>query len=415
MRVDEIALTPEVYGEPARVHVSLGVDDGSIDVNARLKLTAADGHDVAVTTEVRAERLPLRRARLYIPKVGWSELRGELDLALTYALEPRQANQLRGTLALREVAVSVPSLEDSAASWKSLTVNLDSIDLLGQRAVVNEVAIDGAHIQLHAGDGKLLLPVLDRSAASEAPADRLRVSGSLALADLRAAPPDAGLSVDFKTLDLRIEHLAVPGVIPLGQTAAAGSTIDLAAALTLTEPHIARAGDPSLTAGGKGAPIAPAPIAFRLGRAEPTTAGAEAADRLAAFLIGRPGMGVQLDTTPTQDDVRWLCEQALGAEWEEQGLFERSIGFLTQRGPRQRIRTYIEARAADGRPELSAEDQATLQQWLDERPTPTAEQLRALAAARVAVVETVLHDKGIDAARIAHGEPSSRPPATRRH
>ena len=403
MRVDEIALTPEVYGEPARVHVSLGVDDGSIDVNARLKLTAADGHDVAVTTEVRAERLPLRRARLYIPKVGWSELRGELDLALTYALEPRQANQLRGTLALREVAVSVPSLEDSAASWKSLTVNLDSIDLLGQRAVVNEVAIDGAHIQLHAGGGKLLLPVLDRSAAGEAPAD------------LRAAPPDAGLSVDLKKLDLRIDQLAVPGVIPLGQTAAAGSTIDLAAALTLTEPHIARAGDPSLTAGGKGAPIAPAPIAFRLGRAEPTTAGAEAADRLAAFLIGRPGMGVQLDTTPTQDDVRWLCEQALGAEWEEQGLFERSIGFLTQRGPRQRIRTYIEARAADGRPELSAEDQATLQQWLDERPTPTAEQLRALAAARVAVVETVLHDKGIDAARIAHGEPSSRPPATRRH
>jgi hypothetical protein len=116
-------------------------------------------------------------------------------------------------------------------------------------------------------------------------------------------------------------------------------------------------------------------------------------------------MAVQLGTAPTQDDVRWLREQALRAEWEDEGFFEGAMAFVTQRGPRERIRAYLDARADDSAAELSAEDQATLQQWLDERPAPTAEQLRELAAARLALVESVLHDKGIDAARVSHTEP----------
>jgi hypothetical protein len=161
--------------------------------------------------------------------------------------------------------------------------------------------------------------------------------------------------------------------------------------------------------GGKSGAIAPAPIAFPLGRPQPTSAGAESADRLAAFLTSRPAMAVELDTAVTTDDVRWLREQALHAEWADEGFFKRSFAFVTQRGPRERIGDYLTARAEGNRAELSADDAATLQHWLDERPPPSAEQLRALAAARLAAVESVLQDKGIDAARIAHGEPSEEP------
>ncbi len=157
-------------------------------------------------------------------------------------------------------------------------------------------------------------------------------------------------------------------------------------------------------AGGSGAPIAPQPIAFRLGRAEPTGPGAESATRLAAFLASRPAMGVTLASAATPDDARWLHEHALLATWAEEGFFERSLAFVTERGPRERIRAYLEARVEDQKPELSAEDAATLDEWLKEIPEPTPEALQSLADARVAAVESVLHDKGIDASRISRGE-----------
>lgn len=158
-------------------------------------------------------------------------------------------------------------------------------------------------------------------------------------------------------------------------------------------------------AGAAGAPIAPQPIAFRLGRAEPTGPGAESASRLADFLASRPAMGVQLTSAPTPDDARWLHEHALLASWADEGFFERSLTFVTERGPRQRIRAYLEARKADQKSELSAEDAATLDAWLQEIPAPTAEALQALADARLAAVEAVLRDKGIAPSRISRGAP----------
>ncbi|MDX2165579.1 MAG: DUF748 domain-containing protein, partial [Deltaproteobacteria bacterium] len=161
--------------------------------------------------------------------------------------------------------------------------------------------------------------------------------------------------------------------------------------------------------GGKGAGLAPAPIAFRLGRAEPTSAGAESATRLANFLASRPGMAVELTANPTADDVRWLREQALSSEWEEEGFFSKGVAFFTERGPRERIKAYLTARAEDGKPELSAEDQATLQQWLDERPVPPPEQLRALADARLAAVRSALDAQHIDPARVTNATPADAP------
>ncbi len=151
-------------------------------------------------------------------------------------------------------------------------------------------------------------------------------------------------------------------------------------------------------AGGDRAPSAPQPIAFRLGRAEPTDAGAESATRLAGFLASRPGMAVELSSAATPADVRWLHEQALLPSWAEEGFFERSLALVIERGPRERIRAYLEARIEHDEPKLSAEDKATLDEWLQEIPQPSPQ---ALADARLAAVERVLHEKGIEPARIS--------------
>jgi hypothetical protein len=158
--VQEIALNPGVYGEPARVNLKLGVDAGAIDVAARFELIDAG---VAVTCDVTAQRLPLRRARLYVPKVGWSDLKGELDLALTYTLQSNATNEVHGTIGLREVAIAVPNLEDVAVAWKSLDVKIETVDLLAQRAAVESVALDGAKLYVRA-QGDQPLPVLAQSA-----------------------------------------------------------------------------------------------------------------------------------------------------------------------------------------------------------------------------------------------------------
>jgi hypothetical protein len=162
-------------------------------------------------------------------------------------------------------------------------------------------------------------------------------------------------------------------------------------------------------AGGKGAPILPSPVAFRLGRAEPTGKGAESAERLAAFLVSRPAMAVQLSSAATVADERWLHEQALLDDFADENFFERSLAFVTERGPRQRIRGYLETRRKNKKAKLSAEDTATLDEWLAERPPPTPEQLQTLAEARIAAVETVLREEGIDPSRVSRGAPPEEP------
>src|SRR5206468_1798723 len=75
IEVRDVALRPGIYGRPARAHLDVRVDEGRLRMNTQLRLIA---HGVAVATSLRARRLPVRRTRLYVPKVGWREPPGEL-------------------------------------------------------------------------------------------------------------------------------------------------------------------------------------------------------------------------------------------------------------------------------------------------------------------------------------------------
>ena len=262
--VEEIALTPEVYGEPARIHVALGVDEGIIDVNARFKLVA--GQPV-VTTDIDAKGLPLRRARLYVPKVGWSDLRGTLDLDLTYDLQPQVKNQLTGTLGLRDVAVAVPSLKDVAVGWKSLAVSIDAIDLLAQRAAVKEVALDGANIEVRASGGAAL-PLLDVESGATPVAAETAASGD--------ATPAADVNQAVAASPTLPETAPANADAPASPTAAAASPTALsdAAAAPTGAPGDATPTATDTPSGGEqaaGTPEPPEPPAASQEPAKPWT------------------------------------------------------------------------------------------------------------------------------------------------
>jgi len=153
--------------------------------------------------------------------------------------------------------------------------------------------------------------------------------------------------------------------------------------------------------------VAPAPIGFRPGRVELDPAGGQQIDQLGDFLASRPGVAVTLDTSVTNADVRWLREQALRQDWENAGVLGTLSG-LTQRSARERVRQALEARAKDAPADLSAEDAATLDDWLKDVPAISPERVQALAIGRLAATESALREgHGIDATRVTHRDPAA--------
>lgn len=158
-------------------------------------------------------------------------------------------------------------------------------------------------------------------------------------------------------------------------------------------------------AGGSGTFTPPAPIAFHPGRADLAPSGAEAVDHLGTLLGERPALGVALSSDATTADIRWLREQALRARWEEAGVLGR-VAMLTQVGARGRVEEFLAARVSDDAAELDPEDAAQLDAWLAEIPPVPAEQLRALAAERLARTAAALRDAhAIDTSRIRVDDP----------
>jgi hypothetical protein len=173
-------------------------------------------------------------------------------------------------------------------------------------------------------------------------------------------------------------------------------------------------------AGGKAQSAAPPQIAFRVGRAEPTAESAGQIKQLGAFVASRPGVGVTLEAVSSTRDVRWLREQALAAELgKPQGVWG-AVKNVGQGGKRERIARALAERARNKPGELDQDDGKTLEEWLDQRPLPAAEQIRALAEARLVKLEDILReDYAVDPSRITRGETVAEatddPPAVRLH
>ena len=164
--VDEVALQPGLYGEPGRARLVVKTEGGSVRIDSRMWVL---DQGFALGTRVKAYRLPLRRARFYVPGVGWSELQGELDAAIDHGLAPEGKNDVRGFVRLRDVSVQVPNLKSAAFAVKRFAVRVDPVDLAAQRAHVAAVEIAGASVIVDLQSGEEVLPVLAQGGKPPAP------------------------------------------------------------------------------------------------------------------------------------------------------------------------------------------------------------------------------------------------------
>jgi hypothetical protein len=165
-----------------------------------------------------------------------------------------------------------------------------------------------------------------------------------------------------------------------------------------------------LPIGGGGAQsLAPRPIAFRPGLSSLDAAGEDQVKQLAAFLAGRPGLGVTLAAPATAKDLRALREQAL---LETLGPRKGVIGTIRNVGARGRIVDALTARASGEEGPLDDDDAKALDEYLAEVPPPSAETVAKLADARLGLVEKMLREQyGIGAGQIARAQPGSGEPA----
>ena len=155
--------------------------------------------------------------------------------------------------------------------------------------------------------------------------------------------------------------------------------------------------------------LAPVPIRFRPGLATLDDAANEQVKQLAAFLAGRPALGVTLAAPATTTDARALREQALLAKL---GPRKGVLGTLRSIGARGRIVDALGARAQGEEGKLSDEDAKALDEYLAEIPEPSADALASLGNARMTAVEQALQTGyGIAAVQMKRAEAAPGAPA----
>ncbi len=129
--------------EPGKIALDAGFEDGALHLDATVENLPAGP---AYESHLAFTNLPIGDARVYIPRVGWSDLAGKLDLDLVHRFESQGAHTVRGTIGLRDVAVHVHDLDEPALSWNALGVEIAGVDLVRQHADVHAVTLGGLRV-----------------------------------------------------------------------------------------------------------------------------------------------------------------------------------------------------------------------------------------------------------------------------
>ena len=192
--VDDVALQPGLYGEPGRLSVRMRTEGGGLAVESRIWVL---DQGFALATRLKAHDIPLARARLYVPGMGWSELAGQLDAVVDHGLAPGGKNVLGATVRLRQVAIKVPDLPNAALSVDRIAARVDPLDLAKRRVRVRQVDIAGASVVIDLTTDAGVLPLLRGSRrkppATTPPAAPEAVAPAAAppsTAPAAAAPPE---------------------------------------------------------------------------------------------------------------------------------------------------------------------------------------------------------------------------------
>jgi hypothetical protein len=159
-----------------------------------------------------------------------------------------------------------------------------------------------------------------------------------------------------------------------------------------------------LATGGR-AQVLPEPIPCRPGLPVVEASAEARVQQLRKALGGAPALGITLHGMVGGPDLRALQEAMVLADLSAKQGIIGGLKSLANRRERNAIRDFLAARADGSAPELSADYRKTLDEWAEAKSI-SDDQLRALATARAEVVKTALvTGQGVDAARIAVGDP----------
>jgi hypothetical protein len=159
--------------------------------------------------------------------------------------------------------------------------------------------------------------------------------------------------------------------------------------------------------GDKPASLAPQPVIFADGRAEFAKDEAEKLEQVARQLASTPSVGLRLRGEAGDADRRWLAEQKLRAQLEEEGGFLGSVRHIGERAVRKTALDVLAKRAEDEKAEMPEEHREWLEQAVAKHEV-TDEELAALARARTAAVRAKLVEDAKDVApeRIVSDDPA---------
>jgi uncharacterized protein involved in outer membrane biogenesis len=158
-------LQREEGAEPGHGSIEAKFGDGTLRIETTVA-TRAEGY--ALDAKIDATNVPLDRAQLHAPQLGWTGFAARLDTSLTLHAEPAALPTASGTVALRDLRVDVGDAAPALA-WRRFEVAIERVDPIARRAVVERVALDGGSV-LVTPRGATPLPLLPKRQAEEAAA-----------------------------------------------------------------------------------------------------------------------------------------------------------------------------------------------------------------------------------------------------
>ncbi len=221
----------ESVGDPARQWRATA---GRSTWRARIRQEA---DQLGIDATLTASGLPLSRARVYLPDLGWRQVDGRLDAKLHYVHVTGETQTADGTLELGGFVIDVPGLDGPALSITSLAVDVEKLDLIDNSLVLGDVRLEQPRLVFDPAK-PTQLPMLPKgipTSKEPPPADAKPFRWSLAsleIEDASLVPLGKGLAPIV--LNLKSDALSsaqqAPAAVELGLAQGDGS-IELAGKL----------------------------------------------------------------------------------------------------------------------------------------------------------------------------------------
>ncbi|HTF35981.1 MAG TPA: DUF748 domain-containing protein [Myxococcota bacterium] len=193
---EHLALVIDTSGAtPGKINLDARIGGGRLALDATYSMKPAGP---AVDAHLTLADFPIGGTRVYLPDLGWSDLHGLFSAKLHHLFELGAVHQSSGTVALTDVAMTVPGIKEPPLGWKNLSVEIESVDLVGRTASVSKVVLEGARVLLDP-QGPTFVPALHPKKA-EAPA-----------APAPAATPSAAPAAPAPPWRWKVSELEVKG------------------------------------------------------------------------------------------------------------------------------------------------------------------------------------------------------------